>query len=585
MTTLQVWAPSAGRVELVSGDERRDMTRAEDGWWRLPAPELTAGDDYAFSVDGSEPLPDPRSARQPHGVFGASRIVDHSSFPWTDAAWRGVPLPGRVIYELHVGTFTREGTFDAAAARLRHLVDLGVDVVELLPVAAFDGDRGWGYDGVALFAVHEAYGGPEGLKRFVDAAHQAGLAVCLDVVYNHLGPAGNVLDRFGPYFTDRYVTPWGDAVNLDGPGSDEVRRFLGDNALGWLRDYHIDGLRLDAVQALADNRALSFLEELSAQVEELRDRLGREVFVIAESDRNDVRTVLDRDAGGLGLTAQWDDDVHHAVHALLTGERHGYYVDFGSFQALATTLTGAFLHDGRYSTFRGRRHGRPVDRDRVSGHRFVAYTQSHDQVGNRAGGERLAALLSPGRLRIAAALIATSAFTPMLFMGEEWGAATPWQFFTSFTEEQVAARVRDGRRAEFADHGWPDAGIPDPQDPATYHRSVLDWAEAGKEEHADLLEWYRRLLALRRQQPGLASGALDRVRCRFDESAGWFTCRRDDVLVVVNLSDHRQQVPVDGAPVDVLLASTPGFVFAEGTVEIDAESVAIATLAGEPQRG
>ncbi|MFF1798808.1 malto-oligosyltrehalose trehalohydrolase, partial [Kitasatospora sp. NPDC058263] len=411
--TYEVWAPAATeRVEVEVDGARHPLARDDGrpGWWHGPAP---AGD-YAFRLDGGRPLPDPRSPRQPHGPDGPSRSVDHAAFRWSQTGWRGRPLPGAVLYELHVGTFTAAGTFDAAAEHLDHLVELGVDFVELLPVCPFPGRHGWGYDGVSLWAVHEPYGGPEGLKRFVDAAHRKGLGVVLDVVHNHLGPSGNHLPAFGPYFTDRHHTPWGSAVNLDAPGSDEVRRYLIGSALAWLRDYRIDGLRLDAVHALADDRAVHFLEELSCEVDRLATATNRPLFLVAESDLNSPRTTTPREAGGQGLTAQWSDDFHHALHTALTGESQGYYGDFARapLAAVARTLTRGFFHDGTWSSFRERSHGRPFPP--AHGHRLLGYLQTHDQIGNRALGDRLSPGLSPGRLACGAALVLASPFTPML---------------------------------------------------------------------------------------------------------------------------------------------------------------------------
>ena len=441
-----------------------------------------AGDgiDYGFRLDGGDPLPDPRSPRQPFGIKGVSRTYDHSAFTWTDRGWRGGPLHGSVIYELHVGTFTPEGTLDAAIERLGHLGGLGVDTVQLMPVAAFPGEHGWGYDGIHLWAVHEPYGGPDALKRFVDACHARRLAVLLDVVYNHVG-IGNRLGAFGPYFTEAHVTPWGPAVNLDQPGSDEVRAFLIENALMWLRDYHLDGLRLDAVHAFEDHRAMHFLEQLTAEVQALAARLNRDLVLIAESDLNDPRLVTSREAGGYGLTAQWSDDFHHAVHAAITGERQGYYCDFGSMGTLAHTMTRVFFHDGRWSAFRGRSHGRQVDIFRVPAHRFLCYLQNHDQVGNRATGDRIAADLHPDMVKVGAGLVLTAPYTPMLFMGEEWGADTPWQYFTDHVDPWLADAVAQGRREEFARHGWAAEDVPDPQDKATFTRSKLDWSQPGQE--------------------------------------------------------------------------------------------------------
>jgi maltooligosyltrehalose trehalohydrolase len=553
MTAFEVWAPAAESVELVITRGRAAMQPADHGWWRLDRPDLTGEVDYRFVLDGGEPIPDPRSPRQPQGVRGPSRTVDHTTFDWHDPDWAGVPFAARVFYELHVGTFTPEGTFDAAAERLDHLVSLGVDLVELMPVHGFDGQHGWGYDGVALFAVHEPYGGPHGLKRFVDAAHRRGLGVVLDVVYNHLGPSGNYLARYGPYFTHAYRTPWGPAVNLDAPGSDEVRRFLVDNALGWLRDYHIDGLRLDAVHALHDQRAIHFLEELGLAVDRFGAAAGRQVFVVAESDANDPRVVLPRAASGYGMQAQWSDDFHHALHALLTGERQGYYVDFGSLATLHKALTKGFVHDGCWSTFRGRSHGRPFDRRRLSGNQLLGYSQNHDQVGNRALGDRTSALLSGGLLRVAAALVLTAPFSPLLFMGEEWGASTPWQFFTSFPDPALAEAVRSGRQAEFAEFGWPADRVPDPQDPATFARCKLDWSELDKPRHAELLDWYRRLIRLRNEWPELTDGRLDRLECDFDEQARWLVMRRGRLSVACNLADDPQVVPLPAPLGEVIL--------------------------------
>ncbi|MYS40188.1 malto-oligosyltrehalose trehalohydrolase, partial [Streptomyces sp. SID5998] len=490
-----------------------------------------------------------------------SAVVDHGRHAWRTGEWTGRALPGAVLYELHVGTYTPEGTFDAAAARLEHLVELGATHVELMPVCPFPGTNGWGYDGVSLWAVHEPYGGPEGLKRFVDRAHELGLGVVLDVVHNHLGPSGNYLPLFGPYFTDTHHTPWGSAVNLDAAGSDEVRDFLVGSALAWLRDYRVDGLRLDAVHALVDTRACHFLEELSAAVDTLAASLGRPLFLIAESDLNDPRLVTARAEGGLGLHAQWNDDFHHALHTALTGESQGYYADFARapLAALVKTLTGGFFHDGTYSSFRGRRHGRPLDRTRVAGHRLLGYSQTHDQVGNRAQGDRLSSLLadSPGLLACAAALTLTAPFTPMLFMGEEWAAGTPWQYFTDHTDPELAEAVRRGRRREFAAHGWAEEDVPDPQDPATRDRSCLDWSEPEREPHARVLDWYRRLTALRREQPDLTDPDLADTKVAFDEEGRWLAFRRGDVRVAVNLGKEPAAIPLGTHPVRVLAAWEP----------------------------
>ncbi|HCU96402.1 MAG TPA: malto-oligosyltrehalose trehalohydrolase [Actinobacteria bacterium] len=578
MSAFSVWAPTAGRVEVEVGGRRHPMTPAADrGWWQADLPgtgDSTDGVDYAFRLDDGEPLPDPRSLRQPFGCLGVSRTYDHSAFRWTDRGWRGGPLHGSVIYELHAGTFTPEGTFDAAIGRLGHLAALGVDIIELMPVAAFPGRRGWGYDGIGLWAVHEPYGGPDGLKRFVDACHAARLAVVLDVVYNHVG-VGNRLAAFGPYFTRAHVTPWGPAVNLDQPGSDEVRDFLIRNALMWLRDYHLDGLRLDAVHALEDHRGLHFLEELATEVQVLAALLNRELVLVAESDANDPRLVTSREAGGYGLTAQWSDDFHHAVHAAVTGERQGYYCDFGPLAVLAKTLTKVFFHDGGWSAFRGRSHGRQVDVVRMPAHRFLGYLQDHDQIGNRAAGDRISAGLHPGLVKVAAGLVLTAPYTPMLFMGEEWGAGTPWQYFTDHSDPALARAVADGRRAEFAAHGWGPADIPDPQDEATFLRSKLDWSEPGREPHAGLLRWYRELIALRRARPELTDPRLGRVRVDYDEAARWLVVRRGRLRIVANLCPGRSLVPLDRPGTGLLAASSPGVVIEEDVAAMPATSLAV----------
>ena len=537
---VRVWAPRAARVDLLLGDERLPMGR--DGEHFTVEVDAPDGTGYAFSLDGGDPLPDPRGLRMPDGPHGRSALYDPAAFTWSDDAWAGLPLEGAVVYELHVGTFTPEGTLDAAAGRLDHLVDLGVTVVELMPVSPFPGRHGWGYDGVAPYAVHEPYGGPEALQRFVDTAHARGLAVCLDVVYNHLGPDGNMLGSFGPYLTDTHATPWGDAINLDAPGSDEVRRWVVDNVRQWLEDFHLDGLRLDAVHELRDGRATHVLEEMSREADAVAARTGRPRWLIAESDRNDPGTVTPRgegDAvGGLGLHGQWVDDVHHALHVALTGETQGYYADFADPAALGTVLRSPFFHAGTWSSFRGRSHGRPVDAATVPGWRFVASLQTHDQVGNRATGDRLSQLVGPDLLACGAALLLTAPWTPMLFMGEEWGAGTPWQFFTDHTDPAIAEGTRRGRRAEFGSHGWAEEDVPDPQDPVTMERSRLDWDEPVREPHARLLRWYRDLIALRRSVPALHDSDLTRTDVTWDPASRQLVSRRGDHRVLVNLGDE-----------------------------------------------
>ncbi|WP_320783651.1 malto-oligosyltrehalose trehalohydrolase [Streptomyces sp. CRN 30] len=575
---FEVWAPLADRVTLHRADTTRALDRDPEraGWWTGEA-EAADGTRYGFALDDGPVLPDPRSRRQPDGPDGLSAVVDHERYAWR-VPWAGRGLPGAVLYELHVGTYTREGTLDAAAERLGHLADLGVTHVELMPLCPFPGTHGWGYEGVSLWAVHEPYGGPEALKRFVDRAHELGLGVVLDVVHNHLGPSGNYLPSFGPYFTDRHHTPWGVAVNLDAPGSDEVRAYFVGSALAWLRDYRLDGLRLDAVHALKDTRACHFLEELSTAVDALAEEVERPLFLVAESDLNDPRLITRRAQGGYGLHAQWNDDFHHALHTALTGESQGYYEDFARapFTALAKTFTGGYFHDGTYSTFRGRGHGRPLDRTRVSAHRLLGYTQTHDQIGNRAQGDRLAAGLSPGLLACAAALMLTSPFTPMLFMGEEWAAGTPWQFFTDHTDPELAEAVRRGRRREFAEHGWAEEDVPDPQDPATRWRSCLDWSEPTREPHTRVLAWYRSLIALRRSQPDLSDPDLAEVRAAHDEAARWFAFRRGDVRVAVNLGPEPAAIPLGVHRARVLAAWEPvGAPGPDGVLHLPGESCVV----------
>ena len=579
MTVLKVWSPLATRVRahtVVAGHHPivHDLAVDDRSWWSGEVGDVEPGTDYGFLLDDDDAvIPDPRSRWQPAGVHGLSRIYDPHAYQWHDQDWTGRDLPGSVVYELHIGTFTPAGTFDSAIERLDHLRRLGVTHVEVLPVNAVNGRWNWGYDGVAWYAVHEPYGGPDGLKRFVDACHERGLAVVLDVVYNHLGPSGNYLPRFGPYLTAGRNT-WGDQVNLDTPGSTEVRRFILDNALMWLEEFHVDGLRLDAVHALVDSSEPHLLAELAADVDALCAHLGRPLILIAESDLNDTVMIDSRTAGGRGMDGQWDDDFHHQVHSLLTGEHQGYYADFGTLPGLAKTLKSAFFHDGSYSAFRRRNHGAPVDRVTTPGYRFVVCLQNHDQVGNRAEGDRLAQLVDGNLLRIGALLLLTAPFTPMLWMGEEWGATTPWQFFTSHPEPELARATADGRIAEFAEHGWGDE-VPDPQDPATFQRSRLDWAQAGRPEHAAILAVYRRLIALRRREPALTDPRLDRVEVTYDEDAHWLCVWRGTLRVVVNLSQQPQVIPLDRATVDILFSTTGGFSFGPDGVHLPGEAGAV----------
>lgn len=540
---FSLWAPNPDVVALEADGTRYPMRRSDDGWWRVTV-DVPADARYGFILDGADPLPDPRSPRQPDGVHGLSQLWPAEPV----APWPGRAVAGAIIYELHVGTFTEAGTFDAAIERLDHLIDLGVDFVELMPVNAFSGSHGWGYDGVLWYAVHEPYGGPSGLVRFVDACHRRGLGVLLDAVFNHLGPSGNYLPKFGPYLTAGR-TPWGEAINIAAADSDAVRRYIIDCALRWMRDFGIDGLRLDAVHALVDTTAVHLLEELATETDLLAAELGRPLSLIAESDLNDPRLITPRDRGGYGLAAQWDDDIHHAIHTAVSGERQGYYADFGSMQTLATTLARGFFHAGTYSSFRRRRHGRPLDTGQIPATRLLAYTCTHDQVGNRAIGDRPSQNLDYGQLAVKAALVLGSPYTAMLFMGEEWGASTPFQFFSSHPEPELARATAEGRKAEFADHGWAADDIPDPQDPATFLRSKLDWDEVGTGEHARLLQLYRDLITLRRTEPDFADPWLDHLRVEFDEADRWIVMHRGAFAVVCNLGEQPVVVPVAGEPV------------------------------------
>lgn len=530
------------------------MRRDREGWWRAEVP-AAPGARYGFLLDDDPTvLPDPRSPWQPDGVHGRSALWSPDPELWTDHVWPGRGLPGAVFYELHIGAFTPEGTFDAAIGKLDHLVDLGVTVVEVMPVNAFDGTHNWGYDGVLWYAVQDSYGGPAGLQRFVDACHARGLAVALDVVYNHLGPSGNYLPRYGPYLTDGRNT-WGQSLNLDGPGSDHVRRHILDNALRWLRDFHIDALRLDAVHALVDRTAAHLLEELATEVAVLSARVGRPLTLVAESDLNDPRLITPRAAGGYGLTAQWNDDFHHAVHTAVSGERQGYYADFGSLECLATTLTRGFFHAGTYSSFRERRHGRPVDRATTPPVALFGYTCDHDQIGNRAVGDRPSMNLTDGQLAVKAALVLLAPFTPMLFMGEEWGARTPFLFFTSHTDPEIGAATAAGRKAEFAEHGWAAAEVPDPQDPETFARSKLDWTESADPSRARLLELYRDLLAVRRLRPEFTGTWIPDHAVRYNQAENWIVITRGALELACNLGTDPVTVPVTG--ITVLASAEP----------------------------
>ncbi|GAC1418835.1 MAG: malto-oligosyltrehalose trehalohydrolase [Acidobacteriaceae bacterium] len=537
MHEFRLWAPSANKVAVKLADRAIEMAGPNEcGWWCVSVEHAGPGTDYGFLVgDDPKPYPDPRSAWQPNGVHGLSRVYDHRAYQWKDENWQAAPLGSAIMYEMHVGTFTAQGTFDAAISRLDYLHELGITHIELMPVAEFAGDRGWGYDGVDLFAVTEHYGGPEALKRLVDACHARGLAVILDVVYNHFGPVGNYSGIFGPYLTGAHCTPWGEAVNFEGRGSDEVRRFFCDNALMWLRDFHIDGLRLDAIHEFVDRSAVHFLEQLSAEVEVLATTLGRRLVLIAESDLNDPKIVRPREAGGYGIDAQWSDDFHHALFTLLHVEDNGggYYSDFGTFLKLVKALTQVFVYDGEYSRYRNRRHGRPVKS--LSAHHFIGFIQNHDQVGNRATGERLQHIIGSDKSRVAIGLVLTAPFVPLLFQGEEYAAATPFLYFADHEDPEMAKMVSAGRKKEFAAFGFDAAQIPDPEARETFTRSKLNWAELGEPEQSAMLEWVRQLIRLRRHSPSLNDGDMGHVSTRCSEEDRWLAMRRGAVEVLANL--------------------------------------------------
>ncbi|HTZ61015.1 MAG TPA: malto-oligosyltrehalose trehalohydrolase [Acidobacteriaceae bacterium] len=576
MHLFEVWAPRAQTLEVKIGNKKYPLAPKQRGWWAAEVKEAGPGTDYAFVIDGHEPaLPDPRTQWQPRSVHSESRLVDHSAFRWSDAGWQAPPLSSGLLYELHLGTFTPESTLKAAESRLDYLKDLGVTHLELMPIANFPGKRGWGYDGVDLYAIYNSYGQPDDLKHFVDRCHSKGLAVVLDVVYNHLGPEGNYLEKFGPYFTSSHSTPWGGAVNFEEAGSTEVRRYLIDNALMWFRDYHMDGLRLDAVHAFADRSAIHFLEQLSNEVRQLEAQMGKHFYLIAESDLNDPRIVKAEEAGGYGLDAQWSDDFHHALFAVISGERAGYYADFGSLAQLAKSLRHVFVYDGIYSEYRKRIHGRKVVG--LSGHRFIGFVQNHDQVGNRAQGERISHETGLGRAKVAAALVLTAPFIPMLFQGEEFGASAPFLYFTDYEDPELGRLISEGRKREFAAFGWAPEEIPDPQDEKTFNQSRLNWDELASEPHASLLQWHKDLIQLRRSRRELTDGDLNAVHVRFDEEAQWLVLQRGRLRIACNLGQQPVEIEI-GDPAQLLLASDPSIALSGANVRLGPDSVAVVAL-------
>ena len=545
ITRPEVWAPNADMVEVVVDDAETIMARGDDGWWW--SEPLPPGTLYQFRIDGGMLLPDPRSLSQPDGPHGPSRIVDPALFD--HPATFSTDLRGAVGYELHIGTFTPEGTFEAAITRLDHLVNLGVQAVEVMPVADFPGEQGWGYDGVGQYAVHAAYGGPEGFVAFIDACHARGLGVILDVVHNHQGPEGNYLAQFGPYFTSAHHTPWGDAINLDQPGSSEVRDFLLGACRQWLVKYQVDGLRLDAVHEFQDDSPRHYLAELSDETRAWERETGREFTLFAESDRNQPTTVspVGSVPGALGMDGQWADDIHHALHSFFTGERDGYYIDFGTAEVLQQALTRVFIHEGGFSTFRGQDWGAPVDptSELYDGHSFVASLQNHDQVGNRAVGDRISHSIPLDCQAAAAALYLLSPFTPLIFMGEEWAASTPFPFFSHLGPD-LGPLVTEGRAREFERMGWDAEIIPDPQSPATRESATLRWDEITEPDHARMLAWYQELLRLRRDRPELASGSLAEVSVEVLDEDTVLMRRGTPVVATTRAQDRLEEIPVEG---------------------------------------
>lgn len=507
-----VWAPEVKvmMLHLVAPQTTRySMTRHDDGYFSVECEGLTAGTRYCFQVEALHDVPDPASHYQPEGVHGHSEVVDHKTFVWHDQAWRGIPFHELIIYEIHTGTFSPAGTFDGIIQCLDDLVNLGINAIELMPVAQFPGDRNWGYDGVLPFAVQNSYGGPEGLKRLVDACHQKGMAVILDVVYNHVGPEGNYLHRFAPYFSKAHRVPWGDAVNFDQEWSDGVRAYFLQNVDHWVENYHVDGLRLDAIHCIFDSNPTHILEEFNSRVSELSQRAGRPLYLIAESDLNNARVVMSRDAGGYGFRAQWLDDFQHALYALVAPDGTSRYADFGQIEQLAKAFTDGFVHSGEFVKFRKRKFGGPSAW--IDGDRFVAFMQNHDQVGNRVKGDRLSALVDQQMLRIAAAAVILSPYIPMLFMGEEYAESAPFMYFVSHSDETLIAAVREGRKRDFAAFGGPHEP-PDAQAEDTFKQSILNWNDRYKGHHGEVLRWYKALIALRKNNPCFSHFRKDSVR-------------------------------------------------------------------------
>jgi len=579
---FSVWAPRPRKVALKIGETTHPMQGPDKaGYWKATVEDAGPGTEYGFLIDDDPVVyPDPRSLSQPHGVHTASAVYDQKAFQWEDAQWQGPPLTGAVIYELHIGTFTPEGTFDAAIGKLPYLYDLGITHIEVMPVAEFPGGRGWGYDGVDLFAVNHCYGGPDGFKRLVNACHVHGIGVILDVVYNHFGPIGNYTGRFGPYVTDKHHTPWGDAINYEDAGSDQVRQFFSDNALMWMRDFHVDGLRLDAIHEIIDRSAIHFLEQLSANVDNMSATVGRRLVLIAESDLNNPQIVTPIEAKGFGMDAQWSDDFHHSLFTLLHVEDggKGYYDDFGEFECLAKSLRAMFVYDGIYSIYRNRKHGRPVDG--LSAHRFIGFIQNHDQVGNRATGDRLEHIVGMRRTMVALGIVLTAPFIPMLFQGEEFAASTPFLYFADHEDPEMARLVSEGRKKEFAAFGWDAGQIPNPEDPETFHRSKLNWDELGEGKHAEMLKWTRRLIELRRKSVSLNDGDRGHVKVEFSEEQRWLRMDRNLVSIFANLGEFEAEFQADEGR-RIVLSSDAEAKFAGGRLTVPPDSLVVLSAEAE----
>jgi maltooligosyltrehalose trehalohydrolase len=549
-TEFRVWAPRLEKIAVKICAKDPFTVRLEsagEGEFSSIVPAVPAGTDYAFVLDGGRERPDPVSRWQPHGVHGPSRVVDPAAHNWSDASWKGMPLKDLVIYELHTGAFTREGTFESVIPMLPYLKEVGITAVEIMPVAECPGARNWGYDGVDLYAPQHTYGGPAGLKKLIDACHAAGLAVVLDVVYNHLGPEGNYLNEYAPFFTAVYRTPWGEAINFDGPDSDGVRRFFIDNALYWLTEFHVDALRLDAVHGIFDFSARHIVEELTEAFHQQARLLGRAAWIIAESDLEDVRIINPKALGGYAVDAQWHDDLHHSLHACLTGAHRGYMVDFGRIEQLARAIREGFVFDGRYSQYRRRRYG-SSSKDRP-GEQFVVFIQNHDQIANASQGRRLASLVSLEQQKLAAVVVLLSPFLPLLFMGQEYGETAPFLYFTNFGDAALSNAVREGRRKEFAAFGA-DAAFADPEDPDTFQRSKLKWDSLGHSPHAEVRRLYIDLIALRKKHACLANCRKDLTSLSFDEQQKWVVITRGDTsasraVIVCNFAAQRQVIRVD----------------------------------------